>query len=83
MQTHYPIHLVSHPEIHKKLLVFIIIIKKIIINKGELNSLADNLIAILSKTFNCLLAESLHCCTLGTNLSQVFSIWIAQKRMEC
>ena len=55
MQTHYPIHSVSHPGIHKKKKKLVLIIikkkKKRKGKKGELNKLADNLIPLFVKNF--------------------------------
>ena len=55
MQTHYPIHSVSHPGIHKKKNnLYSLSLKKKQKRKGkkgELNRLADNLIPLFVKNF--------------------------------
>ena len=53
MQTHYPIHSVSHPGIHKKKKnnLYSLSLKKRKGKKGELNKLADNLIPLFVKNF--------------------------------
>ena len=57
MQTRYPIHSVSHPGIHKKKIIkktylySLSLKKKRKEKKGELNRLADNLIAFFVKNF--------------------------------
>ena len=51
MQTHYPIHSVSHPGIHKKNNLYTLSLKKRKGKKGELNKLADNLIPLFVKNF--------------------------------
>ena len=56
MQTHYPIHSVSHPGIHKKKNnnLYSLSLKKKQKRKGkkgELNKLADNLIPLFVKNF--------------------------------